>query len=173
MNLKIVKTPLLWKLVDEQNQVVARLLGRLTGPAKTVCSPDGASVYLVDKAPPSAPGAAARYQMYRGASLYAVADVPGPDEQPQDLTVSPAFLFRPPRIQKIRIQAPEGPYILQRMEDGRVTVSCSDQDLGSISPFFKMGHQILSLAPKTDPLFFAGIYVMAYYMSHEDDIDLV
>ena len=59
------------------------------------------------------------------------------------------------------------------MEDGRVTVSCSDQDLGSISPFFKMGHQILSLAPKTDPLFFAGIYVMAYYMSHEDDIDLV
>ena len=172
MNLKIVKTPLLWKLADEQNQIVARLLGRITGPAKTVCSPDGTAVYKVDKEP-AASSTGLQYKMYRGASLFAVADVPGPEENLLEISVSPTFLFRPPRVQKISVQAPDGPYILQRMEDGRVNISSPGKDLGSISPFSKMGHQMLSLAPETDPLFFAGLYVMAYYMSHEDDIDIV
>ena len=131
MNLKIVKTPLLWKLVDEQDQVVARLLGRITGPAKTVCSPDGTAVYTVDKRPAAAPNTGLQYKMYRGASLFAVADVPNPEESLQDIPVSPSFLFRPPRIQKISVQAPGGPYLLQRLEDGRVNVSSPKKDLGS------------------------------------------
>jgi hypothetical protein len=85
----------------------------------------------------------------------------------------PKMNLRPPQVDEMLLETPYGVWSAKRQKDNGIVFYQNEQQVGRISPFFSLKPHIIEFYEKYNIAFIAGLYVIAEYMMHEDDLIIV
>lgn len=178
MKLQIQKGLFSWKLVAEDDTVVAKISNqKFIGTAKKISDANGGIIYTTDIINPPKQAEdwnctdSRKYVICKNSQTIATANLffatnPG-------RTKTQVFTLRPPQVDKMEVETPYGMWIVQRHRNNGLSIIRDDILMGSISPFFAFKPIYLKIIEKYEIAFWAGIYVLVEYMMHEDDLIIV
>lgn len=155
-----------YKIKDEAGTALASIRQqKLLGPAKLVLDQNG-PVYHTDVHEASDAG---RYEVM-DESDHVVVSI--------DLVFEPepagGSLTRPPRADRMVLYTAHfGEWQVVHQRDHSVLFVHDGTVQGKLSPFFTVRPQIFACSDRFTVAFWAALYVLAYYMVHEDEMVLV
>ena len=178
MKMRVRKGLFSWKLVDEDDTVVAKISNqKLIGAAKKIMDKNGNIIFTTDII--NLPNQkvdwncadSRKYVIYKNAQVIAITNLLLTTNTEQ--TKKQTFALRPPRVYKMEVKTPYGMWIVQRHKNNGLSITHDGNLIGSISPFFTFGPICLEIIEKYEIAFWAGIYILVDYMMHEDDLIIV
>ena len=155
-----------YKVKNEEGAALASIRQqKLLGPAKLVFDATG-PVYHTDVHEASEAG------------RYEVTDDAGQVVVRSDLEFAPApaggSLTRPPRADRMVLHTADyGDWEVVHQRDHSVLFAHAGRVLGKLSPFFTVTPQVFACSDEFSVTFWSALYVLAYYMVHEDALILV
>lgn len=166
-----VKNRFLKKLfVDEAGRLIAVLRGKtLFGPEKAVVGPDGTVRYETDieNLPGKPAGENRRYTIKQGSALVATA-------LPEYSAGADHFAIpKPPRPVGLSVQMQDGTqWQMTRGKKNAVAIR-TPHEAGRLSGLFSIRPQAFEIPDGCDVFLWIGLYALAGYMMHEDDVPIV
>ena len=155
-----------YKIKNKEGTALASIRQqKLLGPAKLVFDQAG-PVYHTDVHETSEEG---RYEVMDEGNHVVVSS---------DLVFEPepagGSMTRPPRADRMVLHTAHfGEWEVLHQRDHSVLFAHDGTVLGKLSPFFTVRPQVFACSDKFSVTFWAALYVLAYYMVHEDEMVLV
>ena len=166
MLLIIKKGLFAWYVLDQNKKTVATIRSRrFFGLEKSIADSGGRAVYTTDAG--TEPGTGERIYRLREKEKTLVTAWLIPEKTPEKAQVPP---FPLPRAAGLRLETPYGLWSLKRERGNEIVICQNERQIGAISPFNRLGKQRLELCGSYGAAFAAGLYVLADYMTHEDDV---
>ncbi len=78
--------------------------------------------------------------------------------------------INPPQVQRLILKTPFGEWRAERQTDYSVLITDHSKVIGKITPFYRIAPQIFAGSDKYPLAMWAGLYVLADYMMHEDEL---
>lgn len=173
MMFRIKRRFLSWNIVDEGNRLVAKIKNkRCLGAGKNILDNNGNIVYTTDIINLPKPKElwntpqARSYKILRGKDIIATASFYCKKETKDNVHQQSLILAK---LNDMHVQTPYGIWNIVRQKDNSIIIQNGNEIVGTITSFFALKAQKLNVLSKIDPVFIAGIYVLAVYMMHETD----
>lgn len=87
--------------------------------------------------------------------------------------IAQRVMIRPPLVDEMKIQSIYGEFNIRLQKNKSLTIEKSGKVIGVISNFFAFKEHYISCDEIDDKAFLLGLYVLARYMVHEDDLLVV
>ncbi len=178
MVFKIKKCFLSWYIYDENKNIVSKIKSkRFWGPAKVIIDSDNITVNTTDiiNVPDTTNDGnfadLKNYVLYKNGETIVVASLTFAKNP--DKAAFQTMTLRPPQVDEMSLETPYGIWLAQRQKDNGIVFYQNEQQIGRISPFFGLKPHIIEFYEKYNISFIAGLYVLAEYMMHEDDLIIV
>ena len=178
MKLRIRKGLFAWSLIDESGETAAKISNqKFIGAAKKISDGKGNIIFTTDIINFSKDKEdwnwddSKKYIIYKDAVPVATATLSFTEKT--ESAKSQNFKLRPPRVEKMDLETPDGIWIIQRQKNHSLIITYGDVQLGSVTPFFSLKPVYFECTERYDAVFWAGIYVLIEYMMHEDDLIVV
>lgn len=167
MRFQIKKKFRCWLILDENLNTVAIIKNKdLLGPSKNILDAQKNLIFTTDKIVTST---TSHYVISQNDSPIATAHF----KLPQSLLAHPKYAPVLPPVDSMQIDSPYGPFLIKRQPNNSLSLLQDDTEVGILSPFFTFHSQYLNTFTSYDPTFLASLYVLTFYMVHEDDILVV
>ena len=178
MVFQIKKCFLAWYIYDENKTTVSKIKSkRFWGPAKKIIDSDNITVYTTDII--NEPDTTnewncddfKKYVLYKNGETIVIASLTF--DKNLEKTAFQTMTLRPPQVDEMLLETPYGLWRANRQKDNGIIFYQNDQQIGRISPFFNLKPHIIEFYEKYNIAFIAGLYVLAEYMMHEDNLIIV
>lgn len=175
MILSIKKCLFAWFIFDNNKNIVSKIKSkRFLGLAKKVINSNNITVYTTDiiNEPDSSNDRSnssfRKYVLYKSGEPIVVASLTFANN-----SESAMMTLRPPQVDEMLLETPSGLLRAKRQNDNGIIYYQNEQQICKISPFFRFKQQFIEFYDEYNITFFAGLYVLAEYMMHEDDLVIV
>ena len=79
-------------------------------------------------------------------------------------------IIKPPKVDLLLLSTPYGEWKIKQDKNSNVLISSENIVFGKITPFLTLQHQKFNCSNEFEIDFWAAMYVLCYYMVHEDDL---
>lgn len=167
MRFQIKKKFRRWIVLDENLNHVAIIKNKhFLGPSKNILDAQKNLIFTTDKVVTST---TSHYVISQNDYPIATAHF----TPSQSLLSGPKYAPLLPPVESMQIESPYGSFFIKRHPNNSLSLLQDHKEIGTLSPFFTLHPQYFDTFTSYDPTFLASLYVLTFYMVHEDDLLIV